>query len=72
MRIVRALALAAPGTTDAIAERVAATPEQVDTPAVSAELTSELRRLLVEPVVLVKKKRGRSVGFVQGRKTRCR
>jgi LuxR family maltose regulon positive regulatory protein len=53
MRVVEALAVAAPGTTDALAERLATTLEQVDSAALAAELTAELERLLVEPVVLV-------------------
>ena len=53
MRIVRELAAAAPGTTDALAERLAVAAGQVDAPTVTSELIAELSRLLVEPVVLV-------------------
>jgi ATP/maltotriose-dependent transcriptional regulator MalT len=53
MRIVQALAGAAPGTTDAMAERLAAGLERIDVAAATRELTAELSRLLVEPLVLV-------------------
>lgn len=53
MRIVQVLARAAPGTTDAMAERLAAGVERVEIRAATRELTAELSRLLVEPLVLV-------------------
>jgi ATP/maltotriose-dependent transcriptional regulator MalT len=53
MRIVQVLADAAPGTTDAMAERLAGGVERVETRAATRELIAELSRLLVEPLVLV-------------------
>ncbi|MGV1049707.1 MAG: BTAD domain-containing putative transcriptional regulator [Solirubrobacterales bacterium] len=53
MRILDAIARAAPGASDALAERLAAAPQQVDTLAATRELLAELPRLLVEPLVLV-------------------
>ncbi len=52
-RILDAVARAAPGASDALTERLAAAPQQVDVLAATRELLVELPRLLVEPVVLV-------------------
>jgi DNA-binding SARP family transcriptional activator len=51
--IIDAVSRVAPGTTDALAERLAAGIEPIDPPAAMGELTSELSSLLVEPLVLV-------------------
>ena len=51
--IIDAVSRVAPGTTDALAERLAAGIEPIDPPAAMGELASELSRLLVEPLVLV-------------------
>jgi LuxR family maltose regulon positive regulatory protein len=53
MRILDAIARAAPGASDALAERLASAPQQVDTLAATRALLAELPRLLVEPLVLV-------------------
>jgi LuxR family maltose regulon positive regulatory protein len=53
MRILDALARVAPGASDALAERLAAAPEQVDHLAAARELVADLSRLLVEPLTLV-------------------
>jgi DNA-binding SARP family transcriptional activator/tetratricopeptide (TPR) repeat protein len=53
MRIVDAIADAAPGASDVLAERLATAPEQIDAVAAIRELLAELARLLVEPLVLV-------------------
>jgi LuxR family transcriptional regulator, maltose regulon positive regulatory protein len=53
MRLVGALAEAAPGATDAIAERLAVGIERVDVLAATRDLLAELSKLLVEPVVVV-------------------
>jgi LuxR family maltose regulon positive regulatory protein len=53
LRILDAIARVAPGASDALAERLAAAPEQVDVFAAVRELLAELPRLLVEPLVLV-------------------
>jgi DNA-binding SARP family transcriptional activator/tetratricopeptide (TPR) repeat protein len=53
MRILDAIARAAPGASDALAERLAAAPEQIDALAATRELLAELPRLLVEPLILV-------------------
>ena len=51
--VIDAISRAAPGTTDAMAERLATGIEPIDPPAAMRELTAELARLLVEPLVLV-------------------
>jgi DNA-binding SARP family transcriptional activator len=53
MRLLDAIARVAPGASDALAERLTAAPEQVDPLAAIRELLVDLRRLLVEPLVLV-------------------
>ncbi len=53
LRILEAVARAAPGATDALFERLAAAPQQVDALAATRELLADLPRLLVEPLVLV-------------------
>ncbi len=53
LRILDGIARVAPGASDALAERLAAAPEQVDVFAAARELLAELPRLLVEPLVLV-------------------
>jgi ATP/maltotriose-dependent transcriptional regulator MalT/DNA-binding SARP family transcriptional activator len=53
MRIVGALADAAPGASDALAERLGVGIERVNVTAATRELLDELSRLLVEPIVLV-------------------
>ena len=53
LRIVRAIAAAVPGASDALAERLTTGDEQLDSLAATRELIAELSRLLVEPVVLV-------------------
>jgi ATP/maltotriose-dependent transcriptional regulator MalT/DNA-binding SARP family transcriptional activator len=53
MRIMRAIAAAAPGASDALAERLVSGPEQFDPLVATRELIAELDRLLVEPLVLV-------------------
>ncbi len=53
MRIVRSVAAATPGASDALAERLAAAPEGIDHVAAIRELIAELSRLLVDPLVLV-------------------
>lgn len=53
MRIVSAIARAAPGASDALAERLLSASEQIDVPAATAELIAELGGLLVEPLLLV-------------------
>jgi LuxR family transcriptional regulator, maltose regulon positive regulatory protein len=53
MRILRAIARVAPGASDALSERLAAAPEQVDPLAATRELLAEFPRLLVEPLCLV-------------------
>jgi ATP/maltotriose-dependent transcriptional regulator MalT/DNA-binding SARP family transcriptional activator len=53
MRIVHAIAAAMPGASDALAERFTAGAGQFDPLAATHELTAELSRLLVEPLVLV-------------------
>jgi ATP/maltotriose-dependent transcriptional regulator MalT/DNA-binding SARP family transcriptional activator len=53
MRIVSGVAEAAPGASDALAERLAVGIERVDALATTRELIAELSRLLVEPLVLV-------------------
>ena len=52
-RVMEAIAKAAPGAADSLAERLAATPEQFDIRLVTAELIDDLSRLLVDPLVLV-------------------
>src|SRR5437764_8594596 len=52
MRLVEAIAVAAPGASDALAEHLVAAPETVDPGAVVRELIAELSRLLIEPVTL--------------------
>ena len=51
--IIDAISRVAPGTTDALAERLATGIEPIDPPAAMRELIAELSRLLVEPLVLV-------------------
>jgi len=51
--IIAATSRAAPGTTDARAERLATGIEPIDPPAAMRELIAELTGLLVEPLVLV-------------------
>jgi LuxR family maltose regulon positive regulatory protein len=53
MRILNAIARVAPGASDALAEQLAAAPEQVDPLAATRELLAEFPRLLVEPLCLV-------------------
>jgi ATP/maltotriose-dependent transcriptional regulator MalT/DNA-binding SARP family transcriptional activator len=53
MRIVEGVAGAAPGASDAVAERVASGTQRVDVLAMTRELLVDLPRLLVEPLVLV-------------------
>jgi ATP/maltotriose-dependent transcriptional regulator MalT/DNA-binding SARP family transcriptional activator len=53
MRIVDTVARAAPGASDALAERLAAGAERVDALEATRELIRDLSRLLVEPLVLV-------------------
>jgi hypothetical protein len=53
MRILDAIARAAPGASDALAERLASAPQQIDTVAATRALLAELPRLLVELLVLV-------------------
>jgi DNA-binding SARP family transcriptional activator len=53
MRILDAICRAAPGASDALAERLAGAPEQVEALAAGRELVADLRRLLIEPLVLV-------------------
>lgn len=52
-RILEAVANAAPGASDALVERLAFPAERVGALAAARELTAELTRLLIEPVVLV-------------------
>src|SRR5436190_3937227 len=51
--IIDAISRVAPGTTDAMAERLATGIEPIDPPAAMRELMAELSRLLVEPLILV-------------------
>lgn len=51
--IISAISRVAPGTTDAMAERLATGIEPIDPPAAMRELIAELSGLLVEPLVLV-------------------
>ena len=53
VRIVDAIADAAPGASDALRERLARSQERVDALAATRELIGELSRLLVEPLVVV-------------------
>jgi LuxR family transcriptional regulator, maltose regulon positive regulatory protein len=54
LRIVHAIARAAPGASDALAQRLGrASSERIDVPAATRELIADLSRLLVEPLVLV-------------------
>jgi ATP/maltotriose-dependent transcriptional regulator MalT/DNA-binding SARP family transcriptional activator len=53
LRIVDAVADAAPGAADAVAERLAAGMQPVEVMATTRELIRDLSRLLVEPLVLV-------------------
>src|SRR4051794_18681563 len=53
MRIVEGVAEVAPGASDAVAERLASGTQRVDVRATTRELLADLRRLLVEPLVLV-------------------
>jgi ATP/maltotriose-dependent transcriptional regulator MalT/DNA-binding SARP family transcriptional activator len=53
LRIVNAVATAAPGASDALAERLGTGIERVDALASIRELIADLSRLLVEPIVLV-------------------
>ena len=53
LRVVEAIAAAAPGASDALAERLSTGIERVDALASIRELIAELSRLLVEPMVLV-------------------
>src|SRR4051794_806171 len=53
MRILDRVGRVAPGATDALAERLASAPEQVDAIAAARELVADLPRLLVDPLVLV-------------------
>jgi ATP/maltotriose-dependent transcriptional regulator MalT/DNA-binding SARP family transcriptional activator len=53
MRIVKGVAGAAPGASDAVAERLASGTQRVDVMAITRELLVDLPRLLVEPLVLV-------------------
>jgi ATP/maltotriose-dependent transcriptional regulator MalT/DNA-binding SARP family transcriptional activator len=53
LRIVDAIARAAPGVADALAEGLGASSQQIDVPAATRELIAELSRLRVEPLVLV-------------------
>jgi DNA-binding SARP family transcriptional activator len=53
MRILDATSRAAPGASDALAERLGAAPEQVDALAATRELLAELPQLLVDPLMLV-------------------
>ena len=53
LRVVNAVADAAPGASDALAERLSSGLEPVDALAATRELIAELSRLLVEPLVLV-------------------
>ncbi len=52
-RVLDAVARAAPGASDALAEQLAFPPEPVDVFAAVRELLADLSRLLVEPLVLV-------------------
>ena len=52
-RIVKAIAAAVPGSSDALAETMSAAPERIDALAVTGELVADLSRLLVEPLVVV-------------------
>jgi ATP/maltotriose-dependent transcriptional regulator MalT/DNA-binding SARP family transcriptional activator len=51
--IVRAIAAAVPGASDALAERLASGPDRIDALALTQELIAELSRLLVEPLIVV-------------------
>src|SRR6185437_3121478 len=53
LRIVAAVADAAPGASEVLAESLAAARERVDPLGAARELLDELARLLVEPLVLV-------------------
>jgi ATP/maltotriose-dependent transcriptional regulator MalT/DNA-binding SARP family transcriptional activator len=53
MRILDAIADALPGASEALAERLAAAPGQIDALAGTRGLIGELSRLLVEPLVIV-------------------
>ncbi len=54
MRVVTTIAAAAPGASDALAERLAAgLPERIDVRSATSELLAELSRSLVEPLTLV-------------------
>jgi ATP/maltotriose-dependent transcriptional regulator MalT/DNA-binding SARP family transcriptional activator len=53
IRILHAIADAAPGASDALAERLATGAQQFDPLAATHELISESSRLLIEPLVLV-------------------
>jgi ATP/maltotriose-dependent transcriptional regulator MalT/DNA-binding SARP family transcriptional activator len=53
VRIVGAVADAAPGASDAVAERLATGVERVEVMATTRELIADLTKLLVEPLVLV-------------------
>lgn len=53
MRIVEGVASAAPGASDAVAERLASGTRRMDVMATTHELLVDLPRLLVEPLVLV-------------------
>ena len=52
-RVVKAIAAAVPGSSDALAETMSAAPERIDALAVTGELVADLSRLLVEPLVVV-------------------
>jgi ATP/maltotriose-dependent transcriptional regulator MalT/DNA-binding SARP family transcriptional activator len=53
LRIVEAIATAAPGASDALAERLGIGVERVDALSATRELIAELSRLLIEPLILV-------------------
>jgi DNA-binding SARP family transcriptional activator len=53
MRLVDAIAAAAPGASNALAERLRGAPEALDPLAATRELIAELSRLLVEPITVV-------------------
>jgi DNA-binding SARP family transcriptional activator len=53
IRIVKAIAAALPGSTDALAETMSAAPERIDALAVTGQLIADLSGLLVEPLVVV-------------------
>ncbi|MGH2955368.1 MAG: BTAD domain-containing putative transcriptional regulator [Solirubrobacterales bacterium] len=53
MRVVNGIAVAAPGTSDVLAERLAVGLEPVDVHVATGELIAELSRLLVEPLLVV-------------------